>query len=177
MGMQSASIQQSPNQGSGKGMGPATGFPAPQGDYQNNTFDRPQPMPARLNMADQLLSGPYNPNPYQNGPLNSSEFNQGASSLVNVVPQGGGGYGDGTYGPPLNQQPMGGQNGQPDSSLAAPAVMPSRQQPMGKGGRNITMPGQGGQPRMGMPNAYSNTIQPWDNANIKPQSQSGKGKG
>jgi len=62
--------------------------------------------------------------------------------------------------------------------MTAPAVMPSRQQPMGKGGnRNITMPGQGGQPRMGMPNAYSNTIQPWDNANIKPQSQSGKGKG
>jgi len=39
------------------------------------------------------------------------------------------------------------------------------------------MPGQGGQPRIGMPNAYSNTIQPWDNASIQPQRQSGKGKG
>ena len=66
-------------------------------------------------------------------------------------------------------------------NMAAPAVMPSRQytqqQPQGKGGRNVTMPGQGGQPRMGMPNAYSNTIQPWDNASIQPQAKSGKGKG
>ena len=73
--------------------------------------------------------------------------------------------------------PAGGQNGQPDPSMMAPAVMPSRQQPMGKGGRNVTMPGQGAQPRMGQPNAYSNTIQPWDNASIQPQKQSGKGKG
>ena len=30
-------------------------------------------------------------------------------------------------------------------------------------GGQITMPGQGGQPKLGMPNAYSNTLQPWDN--------------
>ena len=49
--------------------------------------------------------------------------------------------------------------------------------PMGKGGR-VTYPGQDGQPRMGMPNQYSNTVGPWDNANIqRPASQSGKGKG
>jgi hypothetical protein len=30
-------------------------------------------------------------------------------------------------------------------------------------GGQITMPGQGGQPQLGMPNAYSNTMQPWDN--------------
>lgn len=99
MGMQSASIQQSPNQGGGKGQ--PMGFPAQQ--------------------AQQTV----------------------------------------------------------DPSMTAPAVMPSSQsqQPMGKGGRNVTMPGQGGQPRMGVPNAYSNTIQPWDNASIQPQRQSGKGKG
>jgi hypothetical protein len=34
-----------------------------------------------------------------------------------------------------------------------------------------------GQPRMGQPNPYPNTIQPWDNSNIQPQTQSGKGKG
>jgi hypothetical protein len=108
MGMQSASVQQSPNQGSGKGMGPAAGFPAQQ-----------------TQQVDDMVSDVSNPNP----------------------------------------------------SMTAPAVMPS-QQPMGKGGnRNYTMPGQGRQPRMGMPNAYSNTIQPWDNARIQPQSQSGKGKG
>jgi len=51
------------------------------------------------------------------------------------------------------------------------------QQPMGKGG-NVTFPGQGGQPRFGRPNTYSNTVGPWDNANIQPrQTQSGKGKG
>ena len=65
------------------------------------------------------------------------------------------------------------------AGMVAPAVMPNNQyqQPSGKGSRNVTMPGQGGQPRMGMPNAYSNTIQPWDNASIQPQNKSGKGKG
>lgn len=60
-------------------------------------------------------------------------------------------------------QPAGGQNGQPIN-------------PQGKGGR-ITFPQQGGQPQMGKPNAYSNTVGPWDNANIQPQTRSGKGKG
>jgi hypothetical protein len=35
------------------------------------------------------------------------------------------------------------------------------------GGR-VTMPGQGGQPQLGMPNAYSNTMQPWDNQSNQP---------
>lgn len=42
-------------------------------------------------------------------------------------------------------------------------------------GGKVTMPGQGGQPQLGMPNAYSNTMQPWDNQ--AQQSQSGGGKG
>lgn len=60
----------------------------------------------------------------------------------------------------------------------APAVQPTGQfQPQGKGGR-VTTPGQGGQPRMGQPNNYSNTVGQWDNASIQPrQTQSGKGKG
>jgi hypothetical protein len=50
-------------------------------------------------------------------------------------------------------------------------------QPQGKGSR-VTIPGQGGQPRMGVPNNYSNTVGQWDNASIQPrQTQSGKGKG
>jgi hypothetical protein len=60
--------------------------------------------------------------------------------------------------------------------------------PQGKGG-NVTFPGQGGQPRMGVPNNYSNTVGQWDNATIGTQqyqapqtfqprqTQSGKGKG
>ena len=42
-------------------------------------------------------------------------------------------------------------------------------------GGQVTMPGQGGQPQLGMPNAYSNTVSPWDNqTQQKPQ---GLGKG
>jgi hypothetical protein len=167
MGMQSASVQQSPNQGGGKGFAQPTGL-RPQGDYGDPTFDKPQPMPAQLN---QLMGGQYNPNPYQNGQFNSDE--QFGSGIPNTQM-----YAQPAGGPPMNQQPMGGQNGQPDASMMAPAVMPHRQnQAMGKGGSNVTMPGQGRQPRMGQPNAYSNTIQPWDNASIQPQKQSGKGKG
>jgi hypothetical protein len=44
------------------------------------------------------------------------------------------------------------------------------------GGR-ITMPSQGGQPQLGMPNAYSNTVSPWDNSVNQPKQGSGKGKG
>ena len=44
------------------------------------------------------------------------------------------------------------------------------------GGR-VTMPGQGGQPKLGMPNAYSNTIQPWDNQSNQQGQPSGKGMG
>jgi hypothetical protein len=49
---------------------------------------------------------------------------------------------------------------------------------MGMMGGKITLPGQGGQPELGMPNAYSNTIQPWDNQPNKPtQGLGGKGLG
>ena len=57
--------------------------------------------------------------------------------------------------------------------MLAPTIMP--QQTSGKGGR-ITYPGQSGQPQMGQPNRYSNTVGQWDNATIGTQ-PSGKGKG
>lgn len=44
-------------------------------------------------------------------------------------------------------------------------------------GGQITMPGQGGQPKLGMPNAYSNTLQPWDNSSNQQGRPSGKGMG
>jgi hypothetical protein len=81
----------------------------------------------------------------------------------------------------------GGMSGQP-ANMMAPAVMPNRQyqQPMGKGGTS-TNSATSGQPQMGNPQEqadmyqpqrrFPNTIQPWDNAEIKPQTQSGKGKG
>jgi hypothetical protein len=44
-------------------------------------------------------------------------------------------------------------------------------------GGKVTMPNQGGQPQLGMPNAYSNTVSPWDNSINQPKQGSGKGKG
>jgi hypothetical protein len=44
------------------------------------------------------------------------------------------------------------------------------------GGRT-TMSGFSGQPKLGLPNAYSNTMQPWDNQAKQPQAGGGKGLG
>lgn len=83
---------------------------------------------------------------------------------------------------------------QPDSTVGGVPNQPgngqSFNQAMGKGGQSGSgksgMPTQiasttnsatSGQPRMGQSNPYPNTIQPWDNANIQPQTKSGKGKG
>ena len=48
-------------------------------------------------------------------------------------------------------------------------------QPQGKGAS--TNSATSGQPRMGMPNNYANTVGGWDNASIQPQRFGGKGKG
>lgn len=72
----------------------------------------------------------------------------------------------------------------------APAVMPDNdfkpvpigqsdgiQRPMGKGGA-ITTPVQSGQPSIGRPNTYANTVGPWDNSTNSTQMPfKGKGKG
>jgi hypothetical protein len=67
------------------------------------------------------------------------------------------------------------------SQMMAPAVQPTGQfqARQGKGG-SVTLPGQGGQPKMGQPNMYPNTVGQWDNASIQPQqsrNRGGKGKG
>ena len=66
----------------------------------------------------------------------------------------------------------------------APAVMPvpdgTTGQPQGKGasGQRFTYSPTSGQPQMGQPNPYSNTVGQWDNASIQPAQRSGgKGKG
>ena len=73
----------------------------------------------------------------------------GNQQPVNVVPQGG-------YGTGPNQMP----------------------QPMGKGGRQ-TNSATSGQPTMGAPNQYPNTVGQWDNSQIQPlqPKRGGKGKG
>lgn len=49
-------------------------------------------------------------------------------------------------------------------------------QPMAKGG-NYQSNATSGQPRMGRRNMYPNTVGQWDNAQIQPIRQQGKGKG
>lgn len=61
--------------------------------------------------------------------------------------------------------------------VAGPASVSAEAQ--GKGSR-VTYPGQGGQPKLGQPNMYPNTVGQWDNASIQPQqslNSGGKGKG
>lgn len=59
------------------------------------------------------------------------------------------------------------------------AIDPTQNFMQGTGmmGGQVTMPGQGGQPQLGMPNAYSNTVSPWDNSVNQPKQGFGKGKG
>ena len=61
-----------------------------------------------------------------------------------------------------------------ENNMMQPDVIDSTQ---GMMGGKITMPGQGGQPKLGMPNAYSNTVSPWDNSVNQPSQGSAKGKG
>ena len=63
------------------------------------------------------------------------------------------------------QQGQQAQQQNPTGMMMAPAVQQTRQ---GKGG-SVTLPGQGGQPRMGQPNMYPNTVGQWDNATIGTQ--------
>lgn len=49
-------------------------------------------------------------------------------------------------------------------------------QPMAKGG-NYQSNATSGQPRIGQQNPYPNTVGQWDNAQIQPVKQQGKGKG
>ena len=66
--------------------------------------------------------------------------------------------------------------------IEQPDFPEGNQMPQGMMGGKVTMPGQGGQPQLGMPNAYSNTLQPWDNQTnqsngmgFQPFKMSGKG--
>lgn len=69
-----------------------------------------------------------------------------------------------------NQSPGG------KGTAAGPLMAPSAA-PMGKGQPNITYPSQSGQPQMGVPNQYANTVQPWDNDQNQAVNPAMKGKG
>ena len=78
------------------------------------------------------------------------------------------------------EQPSFPQANQMPQDNVGPPLGNSMGAPQGKGGAQgkVTYPGQGGQPQIGMPNAYSNTMQPWDNQSSQQgQGLSGKGLG
>ena len=92
---------------------------------------------------------------------------------------------------PQQAIPRANQVAQPMPEMTAqPAVMPQgggKGQPTNYAPPDGTMGGKGsstnsatsGQPRMGQPNRYANTIPQWDNASqqLAPAQRSGKGKG
>lgn len=77
---------------------------------------------------------------------------------------------------PTNR-PSGGKGiaGQADQ-ISDNQYQPQAPQPMAKGG-NYQSNATSGQPRMGQQNPYPNTVGQWDNAQIQPVRQQGKGKG
>jgi hypothetical protein len=102
-------------------------------------------------------------------PVNSPQDNQLAQMQAGIQAQASQQQMDmmapsSIYTVPENQQP---QQRQPLS------------QSLGKGAKS-TNAATSGQPQMGQPNMYPNTIRPWDNASIQPQqsrNRGGKGKG
>ncbi len=109
--------------------------------------------------------------PAQIQPLKGKGLGQGGSQMPPNKPE----FFNNPEGAPTAPAPMVMPSSVNSTSMAD--VMPNTAgQPKGKGG-NVTYPGQGGQPQMGKPNTYSNTVGPWDNSSMKPQTQSGKGKG
>lgn len=79
---------------------------------------------------------------------------------------------------------MGNSVSQIGQSMGNSQFGPPQQSGSGKGGQSsqgmqgqVTYPGQGGQPSIGDQNPYSNTVGQWDNSQIKPVAQQGKGKG
>ena len=68
-----------------------------------------------------------------------------------------------------------GGKGSPISQTPSQPVQQTPIQPQGKG--SSTNSATSGQPRIGQPNNYANTVGGWDNASIQPQRFGGKGKG
>jgi len=75
----------------------------------------------------------------------------------------------------INANPQGKSQGGFASNMQMPPPPQQPQQYQGKNG--TTNSATSGQPQMGQPNTYSNTVGPWDNSNNQTQVQSGKGKG
>lgn len=70
-------------------------------------------------------------------------------------------------------------NQTPDSVANQSVTLPAQPQGKGASGQAFTYSPTSGQPQMGRPNQYTNTVGGWDNASVMPQpvQRSGKGKG
>ena len=77
-----------------------------------------------------------------------------------------------------NQYPATAMGGQLTGAQSTPQdAMGQVPQGKGQGAMGaVTFPGQGGQPQMGQPNPYSNTINPSDNTGMVRNQQMGSGK-
>jgi hypothetical protein len=94
----------------------------------------------------------------------------------------------GSFSPTIASNPTSENSGKGTQPSMSPNQLPSPPpvEFQGKGG-STTNSATSGQPQMGNPQSpdnmyqpqrrFPNTIQPWDNSDIQPQTQSGKGKG
>lgn len=121
-------------------------------------------------------------------PISDSQLPPAPTTMSQPQGKGaGGGAGamaPGTYDPSVVQRRFANTSAPSGASTdvnnpAAPNYNPAaggpNMQPQGKG--SSTNSATSGQPRMGQPNNYANTVGGWDNASIRPQGSAGKGKG
>jgi hypothetical protein len=78
--------------------------------------------------------------------------------------------------PTQNSGKAGSQQQITDATKQAVGNVTDAVQPQGKGG-NYSMSATSGQPQMGAPNAYPNTVGMGDNTQIQPNKAQAKGKG
>jgi len=158
MGMQSASMQ-SPYSSAPQGKG--QGLPNPQAQMSPNQ----PPMDPREEMIRRFPqnSGIMKPQDM----MQTGEFKgpMGDGSVQSTGP-----LGEMTGGNPMVDPMPYGNTG---------VVGPNQSQGKGMGSQGtVTFPGQGGQPKIGQPNPYPNTINPSDNTGMsQPSSNGGKSKG
>jgi len=138
---------QAPGQSGGKGFG-GGGF-KPQDssltqDMTSNLQNTPQQADGNMGMGSPL--------PPMGGPMQPMGGSRQGMQQTNP---GGDMYGSGVGQSTNPQQPVGGQGSAGGKGMAGMAAN-GIQAGMGQG--NVTYPSQSGQPMMGMPNAYSNTV-------------------
>ena len=159
MGMQTASIQRPMQQGSGKGgpLGQAGQAPTPEPQFDATSYLAQNP-----DVASSYSQNNYGMTPEQFAQTHFQKYGQaegriGGNQMSSTMP---------TY-QSVPNQPSGGKG---------PSSVESFPDPQGMQGRS-TNSATSGQPIMGAPNRYSNTVGQWDNTQIKPIAQGGKGKG